>query len=178
MTRTSPMHLPPRIFRILLALCLGTVLLRGAPDGESTITGVYDDEGMIAVPPPGDPPPVVSLHALLTLQFIPGIISLLHDETGEVRLTHTAGQLKMEITNREGEVAWTRTWRAGDDYDVRAGRVVLRFKAVRDGGVDHLLLLDTVTAHKLLQIEVQRHTPTVLGPKIESLGTYLFSRRE
>ncbi len=149
-----------------------------ADEREPAITGVYDDEGMIAVPPPGEPPPLVSLHALLTLQFMPGIVSHLHNETGEVRLTHTAGQFKMEITNRDGEVAWTRVWREGSDYDIRDGKVALRFKAVREGGPEHVLLLDTVTTHQLLQIEVQRHTPTVLGPKVEAQGIFLFPRLE
>ncbi|MFZ5494811.1 MAG: hypothetical protein ACOZE5_05670 [Verrucomicrobiota bacterium] len=149
-----------------------------APHREPEITGAYEDEGAIAVAPPGEPPPVVSLHALLTVQFIPGVARLLHEQTGEVRLTHTAGRLRAEITNRDGEVAWERIWRQGEDYGVQGARVVLRFKGVRPHDDDFLLLLETVTAYKLLQVEVQRLTPTLLGPRARPMGTYLFHRTE
>jgi hypothetical protein len=152
--------------------------LPAATTRTAEVSGTYDDEGSIAVAPPGEPPPVVSLHALLTLQFIPGVVQLLHDQTGEVRLTHTTGQFHMAITNRDGEVAWERKWREGDDFGVQDGRIVLRFKAARDGEDDYFLQLETVTAYKLLQVEVQRHTPSLLGPRIQPLGTYLFHRAE
>lgn len=158
--------------------CLALAAVAAEPTRQPELTGVYDDEGTIVVPPPGAPPELVSLHALLTLQSIPGVVRLLHDQTGEVRLTHTAGTFHMAITNREGEEAWERTWRAGDDYGMQDGRVLLRFKAARDGEDDHFLVLETVTTYKLLQVEVQRHTPTILGPRIQSLGTFLFHRAE
>jgi hypothetical protein len=149
-----------------------------APAREPEINGTYDDAGTIATAPPGEPPAVVSLHALLVAEFSPALSRLLHDQTGGVRLTHTGGQLRAEILNRDGEVAWERIWRQGEDYGVQGARVVLRFKAARVDGDDFVLLLETVTAYKLLQIEVQRHTPTVLGPKVQPMGTYLFHRDE
>lgn len=172
------MHPTCRRLRLIPLCLLSIALVAAAATPAAEVGGVYDDEGTIVVAPPGDPPPVVSLHALLTLQFIPGVVQMLHDQTGEVRLTHTTGRFHMAITNREGEVAWERTWREGDDFGLQEGRVVLRFKAAREGDDDYFLSLETVTAYKLLQVEVQRHTPSLLGPRIQSLGTYLFHRAE
>lgn len=163
---------------LLVASVLCVLPFAAASDRQTAINGAYDDAGTIVVAPPGEPPPVVSLHALLTLQFIPGIVQMLHDQTGEVRLTHTAGQLRLVITNREGDAILERVWREGDDYGLRDGRVLLHFRGARQGDADHVLLLETVTAYKLLQVEVQRHTSTLLGPRIQSLGTYLFHRAE
>jgi hypothetical protein len=167
-----------RLFPPVTVMLLALALLPAAPARATEVGGVYDDEGTIVVAPPGEPPPVVSLHALLTLQFIPGVVQLLHDQTGEVRLAHTPGRFHMAITNREGEVAWERTWREGDDFGVQGKTIVLRFKAAREGDDDYFLHLESVTAYKLLQVEVQRHSPSLLGPRIQSLGTFLFHRAE
>lgn len=167
-----------RTLRLLPVMLGALAMLPAAALPATEVSGVYDDEGTIVVAPPGEPPPVVSLHALLTLQSIPGVVQLLHDQTGEVRLTHTPGRFHMAITNREGEVAWERTWREGDDFGLQGNQIVLRFKAAREGEDDHFLRLESVTAYKLLQVEVQRHTPSLLGPRIQSLGTFLFHRTE
>lgn len=169
----------------LLCLFLSGLLLGGllraelvTPAREPEITGTYADDGTIAVAPPGDAPKVVSLHALLVAEFSPGLAKVLHEQTGSVRLTHTAGLLRAEILNRDGEVAWERTWRQGDDYAVRGSQILLRFKAARENGDDFVLRLETVTAYKLLQVEVQRLTPTLLGPRVQPMGTFLFHRDE
>jgi hypothetical protein len=171
----SLLNLPLRLIPVLL---LTLTVLPAASTSRTDVSGAYDDEGTIAEPPPGEPPRVISLHALLTLQFIPGVVQLLHDQTGEVRLTLTPGRFHMAITNRDGEVAWERTWREGDDFGLQEGRIVLRYRAAREGEDDYFLRLESVTAYKLLQVEVQRHTPSILGPKIQPLGTYLFHRAE
>ena len=177
----SPMNVRLRIALVASLFCGTTAGLLAAlvtPPREPELTGAYEDAGTIAIAPPGDPPPVVSLHALLVAEFMPGLVRILHDQTGEVRLTHTAGLLRAEITNRDGEVTWERHWRQGTDYGMQGPRVILRFEGARPEDDDFLLLLETVTAYKLLQVEVQRHTPTLLGPRIQPMGTYLFHRAE
>ncbi len=173
------------VSRRVLSVLLTGLLLGGwlraelvTPAREPEITGTYADDGTIAVAPPGDEPKVVSLHALLIAEFNPGLAKVLHEQTGSVRLTHTAGLLRAEILNRDGEVAWERTWRQGDDYAVRGAQILLRFKAARENGDDFILRLETVTAYKLLQVEVQRLTPTLLGPRMQPMGTFLFHRDE
>lgn len=169
-----------KITVVCLAAALSTALRAApvAPQHFPELTGVFEDVGTIAVAPPGEPPKVVSLHALLAAQFNPELARLLQVDTGEVRLKHTEGLFEAEITNRDGEVAWRMAWRRGEGYGLRDGRVVLRHKAARESEPDYLLLLDTVTAYKLLQVEVQRLKPTVLGPQAEPMGTYLFHRDE
>jgi hypothetical protein len=174
-----------RASRHFLCLIVSGLFLGGllraelvTPAREPEITGTYEDAGTIAVAPPGDAPTVVSLHALLVAEFNPGLARVLHEQTGNVRLTHTAGLFRAEILNRDGEVAWERTWRQGDDYAVRGTQILLRFKAAREGGDDFVLRLETVTAYKLLQVDVQRLTPTLLGPHMRPMGTFLFHRDE
>ncbi|HEX2862569.1 MAG TPA: hypothetical protein VHN79_13060 [Lacunisphaera sp.] len=146
---------------------------------EPELTGIYDDAGTVVTAAPGrSAQDVASLHALLSLEFVPGLARLLHDRTGEVRLTHTPGQLAVEVVNRDGEVGWQESWKQGKDYAVRGDRVVLHFRPGKFGQDEFVLMLETVTAHRLLQVEVQRLKPTFFGPVYQPMGTYLFHRAE
>lgn len=160
-----------------LTVCVAVLAVQGQAR-ELELTGVYDDEGTVVTPPPGKESGVASLHALLSLEFVPGLARMLHDQTGQVRLTHTAGALEVQVANRDGEVIWREKWRQGEDYALRGDRVVLRFRPGKFGQDEFVIMLETVTEHRLLQLEVQRLKPTYFGPVYQPMGIFLFHRAE
>jgi len=157
----------------LLFLAHGSVLGR-----ELELTGDYDDEGTVSKAAPDQPAGVVSLHALLSLEFVPGLARLLHDQTGVVKIKHEAGMLEVAVVNREGEVIWQERWKQGEGYQRSGDTLSLHFRPGRKDKEEFLLNFETVTAYRLLQVEVVRLTPTVLGPVRHPMGTYLFHRAE
>lgn len=170
--------------RTAACLFLGLFMASGAsaalvelPRGPE-ISGVYDDEGTIAIPPPVGVKIFPSLHAFLSGEFSTGMSRLIHEKTGQVRLKHGAGHLEAEVTNHDGEVAWRIEWKSGDTYGVQKERVVILFKGVGVNDDQYRLLLETVSTYKLLQVEVQRLTPSMFGLQVKPLGTYLFTRAE
>lgn len=170
--------------RTAAALALGLSLVAGAaaalvqlPQGPE-INGAYDDDGTVAVPPPEGVKIFPSLHAFLSGEFSPGMARLVHEKTGQVRLKHGDGHLEAEVTNHDGEVAWNIEWKSGDTYGVQKDRVIILFKGATANDDQYRLLLDTVSTYKLLQVEVQRLTPSTFGLQVKPLGTYLFPRAE
>jgi hypothetical protein len=169
------MKMPPWIVRLLMLAGLAVAVMRAAPP-ELELTGDYDDEGTVVTAAPDQPPGVVSLHALFSLEFVPGLARLLHDQTGAVKLHHEGSVLRAEVINREGEAIWRATWKQGEGFAVRDGRAILHFKPGRFGNDEFVLILSTITTHRLLQVEVQRLKPTFFGPVFQPVGTYLFHR--
>lgn len=146
---------------------------------ELELTGTYEDSGTAITFAPGQSAQdVVSLHALLSLEFVPGLARMLHDRTSRVKVTHHAGSLDIEVLNRDDEVDWRASWKQGKDYALRGDRLVLHFRPGRFGQDEYVFLLDTITTHRLLQLEVQRLKPTFFGPVAQPMGTYLFHRAE
>ncbi len=142
---------------------------------ELHLTGSYEDAGTIVTAAP-DQSTVVSLHAMLSLEFVPGLARILHDRTAEVRLFHEVGALRVEVVDRDDEVIWRATWKQGEGFSLRDGRAVLHFKPGRFGNDEYVVVLSTVTEHRLLQLEMRRMKPTFFGPVFEPMGTYLFHR--
>jgi hypothetical protein len=161
---------------------LGFVVFAAAITGQTReleLTGAYEDSGTTITAAPGQSPQdVVSLHALLSAEFVPGLARMLHERTSLVKMTHTVGSLEIEVLNRDDEVDWRASWKQGTDYALRGDRLMLRFRPGRFGQDEFLLLLETITAHRLLQVEVQRLKPTFFGPVAQPMGTYLFHRAE
>lgn len=146
-----------------------------AREREVDLTGVYDDEGAVVATATGRADGV-SLHALLKLEFVPALARILHDQTAQIRIKQGRASLEIEVIDRDGKVSWQGAWERGDGYVVREGHLILHFKPGKFGQDEFLLIFKTVTMHRLLEVEVQRLTPTVLGPSIHPIGTYLFPR--
>ena len=142
------------------------------------ITGVYDDEGTVALPPPAGVQVFPSLHAFLSGEFSPGMAKLVHEKTRQLRLTHANGRLEAEATDHDGEAIWNFEWKSGDTFGVRGERVVVLFRGAKVNDDQYRLLIETVSTYKLLQIEVQRLRPSTFGLQVQPMGTYLFSRAE
>jgi hypothetical protein len=161
---------------------LGLATLALAPAAlarDLELTGAYEDAGTIITAAPGQSErDVISLHAMLSLEFVPGLARLLHDQTGLVRLTHEGSALRVEVVGRDEEIIWRANWKQGEGFAVRDNRVYLHFKPGRFGNDEYILILSTLTNHRLLQLEVQRLKPTFFGPVFQPMGTYLFHRAE
>jgi len=165
----------PRRWRywIVTALLVGSA---AAVEPEPDLTGVYDDEGTVVTTDVGRASDGVSLHALFKLEFVPALARILHEQTTQIRIKHNRASLEVEVTDPDGKVIWQGAWQHGEGYAMRDGRVVLHFKPGKFGQDEFLLLLRTITVHRLLEVEVQRLTPTLLGPSVHPVGTYLFPR--
>jgi hypothetical protein len=159
-----------RIVAVLLAVTAA------AEEAAADLTGIYDDEGAVIATAAGRPADRGSLHALLSLEFVPALARIIHDQTARVRIKHSRTSLGIEVIDLDGKVSWQGAWKQDEDYGLREGRVVLHFKSGKFGRDEFLLMFRNVTAHRLLELEMQRLTPTLLGPTVHPIGTYLFPR--
>lgn len=143
---------------------------------EPDIAGTFADDGTTIVKVEHGPAGAVSLRALFALEFDPRAARLLHERTAEIRIVEGPVSLTVLALDAEGAVAWQRDWRLGDGYARNDGRVMLRLRSDRHGRDEFVLNLEAVTEHRLLQVELQRLTPTLLGPMLAPLGTWVFPR--
>lgn len=172
------MHTLRLILGSMALAWLAPSMVGAEPPAKLELTGSYEDAGTVVVAAPDQPPGVVSLHALLSLEFVPGLARLLQDQTSEVRLTHQDESLAVEVIGKEEDVIWRAHWKPGAGYALREGRVYLHLKPGRLGSDEFVLILSTLTSHRLLQVEVRRRKATFFGPVFEPMGTYLFHRAE
>jgi len=173
-----PVLVPLRSHWMNWALPCLLVLVAPTKGRDLELTGVYEDEGTVAVAAPGRTDEVVSLHALLSLEFVPGLAKILHDRTSLVRVKHLASVLEVQVVDREGETTWQEIWKEGADFKRQGDALLLHFRPGRKDKEEFVLTLQTLTAFRLLQVEVRRLTPTLLGPLSHPMGTYLFHRLE
>ncbi len=169
------------LFCVFVSLCLGALRLPAAevalPTAPPDLTGVYDDAGTAASIPEGQPTPaVISLHALLSLEFNPGMARLLQERTREIRITHDEKALSVEFLDRDGEKIWNPVWTRESGYSVRDKRVQLHLKPGKFGTDEYVIVRQNVTTHRLLQVHVQKLKPTFFGPVFQPVGTFLFPR--
>jgi hypothetical protein len=170
--------------RLVICIALGAVGSTGARGTEIAlprapeISGTYDDDGTVALAPPEGVKVFASLHAFLSGEFSAGMARLIHEKTGVVRLKHVAGHLEAEVTDHEGETAWNMEWKQGDTFGVKGARVIILFKGTHLNDDQYRLVLESVSAYKLLQVDVQRLIPSTFGLQVKPLGVYLFSRAE
>lgn len=172
------MNTVSRIIRLPTLLSFLPALTLAAPLFELELTGNYDDAGTLVTAAPDQAPGVVSLHAMLSLEFVPGLARQLQDQTDQVRLVHEGAEIRVEVVGRDEETLWRATWKQGQHYALRDGRVYLHLKPGRFGNDEFMLVLSSVTEHRLLQLEVKRMKPTFFGPVYQPMGTYLFHRVE
>lgn len=116
-----------------------------------------------------------SLHALLRLEFDPRLASVRRDQTSRISLKHGGGVLAIEVYDVDGEVCWRGRWRENEGYARRGEAAILRFRVGGPASEEVMLILQPAPGG-LLQVTAHRMTPTVLGPGVKKLGTYLFHR--
>ncbi len=117
-----------------------------------------------------------SLHALLRLEFDPRLANLRREQTSHVTVKHGGGVLAIEVYDVDGEVSWRGRWRENEGYARRGEAAILRFRVGGSAKEEVMLILEPVASQGLLQVTAHRITPTVLGPGVKKLGTYLFHR--
>jgi hypothetical protein len=170
-----------RILRLLTVLGFGATQAPASvvalPPDPPNLSGVYEDAGTIVSVPDGQEPlAVVSLHALLSLEFNPGLARLLHERTREVRVQHEGTTLAVEFIDADGEKIWAPVWTRESGLTLRDQRLMLRLKPGKFGDDEYVLVFENITTHRLLQVHLQRLKPTFLGPVFQPMGTFLFHR--
>ena len=170
-----------RIIRLLVVL--GVVATRSVasvvalPPEPPNLSGVYEDAGtIVSIPEGAEPLAVVSLHALLSLEFNPGMARLLQERTREVRVQHEGETLAVEFLDKDGEKIWAPVWTRENGLTLRERRLQLRLKPGKFGNDEYVLVFENITTHRLLQVHVQRLKPTFFGPVFQPMGTFLFHR--
>jgi hypothetical protein len=172
---------PWRIIRLLTILGVGAVRVAASvialPTDPPNLSGTYEDAGTIMSIPEGQKPPaVVSLHALLSLEFNPGLARLLQERTREVRVQHEGETLAVEFVDADGEKTWAPVWTRDTGCTLRERRLMLRLKSGKSGQDEYVLVFENITTHRLLQVQLQRLKPTPFGPTFQPMGTFLFHR--
>lgn len=170
-----------RIIRLLTAFGVGAVQAVASvvalPPDPPNLSGLYEDAGTIVSVPEGqEPPAVISLHALLSLEFNPGLARLLQERTREVRVQHEGETLSVEFVDANGEKIWAPVWTRESGCTLRERRLQLRIKPGKFGNDEYVLIFENITTHRLLQVHLQRLKPTFFGPVFQPMGTFLFHR--
>jgi|GEM_PF-1231158 len=173
--------------KLLLGLALTLIAATARPQSSAVpmpadvpdLSGVYDDAGTIVKIAEGEEPPaVISLHALLSLEFNAGLARLLQDRTREVRVKHEGDTFAVDFVDADGETIWAPVWNRSTGGVLRDRRLHLHLKPGKFGNDEYLLVFENVTAHRLLQVQVQRVKATFFGPVYQPYGTFLFHRLE
>ncbi len=169
------------IFRLLAVMAVGAAHLTASvvalPPDPPNLSGIYEDAGTIVSIPEGQEPlAVISLHALLSLEFNPGLARLLQERTREVRVQHEGETLSVEFVDADGEKIWAPVWTRESGVTLRDRRLQLRLKPGKFGNDEYVLVFENITAHRLLQVHLQRMKPTFFGPVFQPMGTFLFHR--
>ncbi len=170
-----------RILWLLAALAAGTIRVAGStvamPTDPPDLSGTYDDAGTIVKIAEGEETPqTVSLHALLSLEFNPGLARLLQQRTREVRVKHEGDTFAVDFVDADGESIWAPVWNRETGSYLRERRLHLRLKPGKFGNDEYVLVFENVTTHRLLQVQLQRVKPTFFGPVLQPVGTFLFHR--
>lgn len=147
-----------------------------APARAVDLSGSYVDGGTAVTSGVGRTLAEPSLYALLSLEFDPAMVKVLRERTSHVTIAHTAGEMNLEVFDENGTVSWSVRWIEEEGYVERGERVFLRFPAPREEKDEIIVVLERVEPHGLLQVSVQRVTPTLLGPVSEKPEVYLFHR--
>lgn len=158
----------PRSWVILFSLLFASAGVARAQD--TGLNGDYADEGVIVKADEKAFPHGVSLHALLSLELEPSLALKLKEQAAHVVVRQDNGAVDIKVYDRDGEVIKQGRWKKEAGAN---GLVILRF-SVRDE--EFFFRLETIGEQRLLQVTVDRNDPTILGPAVKSVGTFLFPR--
>lgn len=135
-----------------------------------SLSGDYEDEGIIAQGAAADFPGGVSLGALLSAEFEPALVRKLHAQIAKVRLQQGESLLKAWVYDHDGAVLRQGRW----NRDAQSpGRDYLYFR-INDEQV--VLILETAGEGRMLKVTLQRSAATALGPAFRTVGIFLFHR--
>jgi hypothetical protein len=138
------------------------------------VSGVYADAGTPLSHASAASSEVPSLYAWLRLEFDPKVVSVLRDQTGRVVLNHSGDVIDANVYDNDGALSWSKQWREGVDFVQRGGRVLLSSRGPQFGNDEIVLTLERLPENELLQVTVQRVSPTTLGPAARKIGSALF----
>lgn len=138
------------------------------------VSGVYADGGTLLESASHQTVEVPSLYAWLRLEFDPKVANVLRDQVGHVVLKHAGSLIDVEVYDSDGAMSWSKQWQEGEDFVQQDGRVILCARGVRFGNDEIILVLERLPDNELLQVTVQRVSPTMLGPAARKVGSALF----
>jgi len=143
---------------------------------EPGLSGTYEELGNGVAGVSGPAPGEFSFNALLNLEFDPLLAQAFRGQTSRIVVTQTEDALQILAYDLDGNVSKKGEWKLGQGYTREGGRALLRLRATLTAREEYLLILQSVSQGKLLQIEVHRITPTTFGPAYRVVGTYVFAR--
>jgi len=162
-----------RFLRLWLAVAgLFAVATARADD----LDGVYENAGSLVASRTTEAPGPISFQGLLELNFDYVLTRALHSETNRVTLRRTATHFTIQCLDADGKVTWSGRWEKGDGYTVEDGRVDLTFHNARLKYDSYVISLQPVPQRDILLVEVKRFNATPLGPSVQPVGSFLFSR--
>jgi len=140
------------------------------------IDGDYENAGTLVAPATPQAAGTVSFQGLLELNFDHALTRALHAETNRVTIRQTATHLTIQCRDGNDKVTWSGRWEKGAGYTIEDDRVDLTFHAARLKYDSYLFSLQPVPQRDILLVEVKRINATTLGPNVQPVDSFLFSR--
>lgn len=141
---------------------------------EPGLPGDYDDQGEIVSGRVEDVGGVVSLRALLALDFSAAGAHLLHARRSVIHLEQTPDIVEITARDTEGETAVLGRWHRGGGYVPGEARAQL---SLRDNGTTYVFTFEPTKDGALLRLTARREKKSVFGPAYEDIGVFVFARR-
>jgi len=157
--------------KTLLISCLLATTLRAVD-----LEGTYENAGTLVPSGITEAPGTVSFQGLLELNFDYVLARALHAETNRVTIGQTATHFTIQCRNSDDKVTWSGRWEKGVGYTVEDDRVDLTFHAARLKYDSYVFSLQPLPQRDILLVEVRRINTTPLGPHVQPVGSFLFSR--
>ena len=140
------------------------------------ISGTFEDKGVAVSSESMDSPTVVSLQALLNLEFNAQLGVATYANATEVQIDPGRSNLDLKILGAEGTLLGDVSWSIENYQATEGGGVMVRIRSPRSADDSYVLLLETINEGQLLQAKVMQVEATTFGPKYQELGTYFFPR--
>lgn len=165
-----------RIRRVGFTAVAAVALAASAWAVDLDISGTYSDSGTALKVSEGKPGAKVSLYALVNLAFEPDVARILEGQAQEARLTQSPDNVHAEFLDKKGERVWQGQWPMAVGKTNDQQRIAIRFKATGSQAGEYFFFMRTLTSSRMLEVQVQRVDPTLYGPAVKDVGTYLFPR--
>lgn len=153
----------------------GALVLAAPPLSRAVdVSGEYENTGAAVSAAPAA---AVPLRGLVGLEFDPALARRLFSGTESVVLIQQESSFNIQCRAADGSETWSGSWTRETGYAVEKDRVTLVLRAgKRYGDQSFLFTLSGVGDQKLLLVDVQRITPTLLGPELKPWGQFVFAR--